>query len=32
MDRKDFVADFFNRMVKYVPAWIEQGRRESDQE
>jgi hypothetical protein len=32
MQHKDFVADYVNRMVQYVPAWIEQGERESDQE
>ena len=32
MKNKDFAADYVNRMVQYVPAWIEQGKRESDQE
>ncbi|HPA19098.1 MAG TPA: sulfatase-like hydrolase/transferase [Verrucomicrobiae bacterium] len=32
MNLKDPVATFFDRMVKYVPAWIEFGKRESDQE
>jgi hypothetical protein len=32
LDRKDFAADYVNRMVQYVPAWIEQAKRESDQE